>query len=143
VLRDPAELRSAVCQYEPANSEKNTSFTGALNVGAGAGLSMSFCVPHDQFGICIEGRIGFVDVNLAFQIGHEMRNLTLMNDKTLGVGGTFIDVPWSLTLLHGTLSAIFNFFLFSSTYTIVEWPGFQVASGSLFNYYTPVIERQP
>ncbi|MFO0676305.1 MAG: C-type lectin domain-containing protein [Polyangiaceae bacterium] len=141
VLRDAEELRPALCQFEPAKAERYTSYSGGLNLGAGAGLALTICSPHDSFGVCVEGRIGFVDVQLSFLGGRDARKLTLTDGSKISVGGTFIDVPWSLNLLKGSVTATLNFFLFNFSYTVVEWPGFKVAGGSLFNYYTPVVEK--
>jgi hypothetical protein len=59
------------------------------------------------------------------------------------VGGTYTDVPWSVSVLSGSLSAKFNFWFFSTELKILEWEGFKVASDSLFQSYYPVVEKSP
>ena len=144
-LREPNELMIGICEFAPAADDpKYLSFTGGIGVGVSAGLFMSFCTPSEDLGVCLEGSINFVSIEMGFEMGQETYTITEYNSGgTLKVGGSKTEVPWKLSLLSGEVKAVFKLYFFDIPVTIVEWPGFTVADEPLFERYTPVVSREP
>ncbi len=142
VLRAPNEVLAGVCEFVPAKKTSYLKFAGGVGVGVAAGLGISFCTPSEDFGVCLAGAINFISLELKYEVSHETHTITKADDgKQIRVGGTGQDVPWSLKILAGEIVATLNVWLFSTSWTIVSWDGFKVAEGSLFETYTPVVER--
>lgn len=140
--QDNAVIWKGVCEFEPATKESYLSFGGGIELGAAAGVKIGFCTPSEDIGICLEASIAFIDIKVGYEAKTESRRITRRSDsRIMKVGGVSNEVPWSLNVLAGKVAAIFNFFFASAEITIVEWPGFKVASGSLFSSYKPVVER--
>jgi hypothetical protein len=139
---DNRNLNQAICEYEPATRERYFKVAGGVGIGAGAGVSLSFCTPSDKIGICLVGAVNFVDLSLGYELSYEKRAITLKSTgQVMNIGGVGQEVPWSITLLSGSISAVFKFFFTSLDVTIVEWGGFKLASGSLFSSYHQIVER--
>jgi hypothetical protein len=144
VLREPSELMTGICEFEPAADTKYLAFTGGIEVGVSAGLFASFCTPSDDLGICLEGGLNFVSVAMGFEMGQETHTITEYNGGgTLKIGGSKTEVPWSLSIMSGQITAVFKLYFFDIPVPIVEWPGFTIADEPLFESYTPVVSREP
>jgi hypothetical protein len=127
-----------VCEFDGAASTSYQAWNAGLAIGAGAGVSMSFCIPNDEIGLCIDGQLNFIDISLKPLVGNASFTLYDSTGRRFGTrGDTFVDVPWSISLLTGQVNVTANFYFASASWTIARYDGFKIASGSLFHYDWP------
>ncbi|MCB9656938.1 MAG: hypothetical protein H6726_04740 [Sandaracinaceae bacterium] len=124
-------VRPYACAYPHADSEVFLKWSLALNLSAGAGISMAFCTPTEEFGICLRGQLNFVSIALTPTLSQTNR-LLFRGTTAFGLHSNLRrEVPWSLTLLEGGLQIEVNVYFFSFSYPLVTFNGFRVASGFL------------
>lgn len=128
----------SVCELEPAASISYSQWTVGLNLGAGAGVGLSFCTPTEEVGLCLVGQLNFVDISLRPLMGHTSFTLLDAAGNRRGIrGSSFLDIPWQISLLAGQIALTANFYFGSTSWTIASYDGFKVAEGSLARYEVP------
>jgi hypothetical protein len=137
----------AVCEFDPATAASFLNFSTGVHLGGGAGLGLSFCTPSDEFGVCIEGHLNFIDIGVTPEVGVTSFML-FRKDATTGKnalwglrGNTYSDAPVEVNLLSGSIDAVVNFYIGSATWTIVSYPGFSLFNTKLYEKNYPFAEN--
>ena len=137
----------AVCEFDPATASSFLNFSSGVHLGGGAGLGVSFCTPSDDFGVCIEGHLNFIDIGVTPEVGVTTFMLFRKDNATgaqklWGVrGNTYSDAPVDVNVLSGSVDAVVNFFIGSVTWTIVEYPGLSLFNTTLYEKNYPFAEN--
>ena len=119
------------CAFDQADSEVFFKWALNLRLGAGAGVALSFCVPSDDPGICLEGAINFVSLAVTPTVT-QTNHLLLRGGVPFGYRSQMRrEVPWSLTVLDGGIYAKLNLWIFSARWPIITFSGYKVAGGYL------------
>lgn len=129
------------CAFDPADTEIFFRSSVGLKVSAGAGISLQFCVPSEDFGFCLEGTLNFVTLALQPTVTRTDRILFGGGSAIAYRGHTRREVPWSLTVLDGAIYAKANFYFASFSWPIVTFPGFRVAGGYLVDPIDTAVHR--
>jgi hypothetical protein len=128
----------AVCELQPAVSARYLSTSFSVPIGAGAGLSLSWCWPSAEIGLCLQGSLNFVTIQMTPTMTSTSTSLLDGSKNVIGTrGDTNVSIPWDLDLLGGEIDAIANFFFFTLNYPLWSYPPFVAASGTLANYDWP------
>jgi hypothetical protein len=137
----------AVCEFDPATAASYLDFSTGVHLGGGAGLGLSFCTPSDEFGVCIEGHLNFIDIGVTPEVG-VTSFILFRKDATTGKnalwglrGNTYSDAPVDVTVLSGSVDAVVNFFIGSATWTIVSYPGLSLYNTKLYEKNYPFAEN--
>lgn len=125
------------CRYEHVDDTSFFKWGLSLNVGAAAGLGMSFCVPTDDPGICLLGSLNFIGANLSLAYTNQYFWLERGGVTYGRRGNTNLSVPWSVNILSGSIDVAVNFWFVSFSWQLIGFSGFQLAGGKLVDLNTP------
>jgi hypothetical protein len=130
-LQDASTATTALCRLEPARSAQYTSVTTAIELGAGAGFGLSFCVPKDEFGICLEGEANVIALSIAPTMTTDFIRLTDAAGRVAQNITSRFHVDWAITLFEAAIRVSLHLFLVTLDYQLVGYEGFKVAEGTL------------
>jgi hypothetical protein len=117
---------------------KYSDISLGLELAVGVGLSIGFYIPNEHFGFGIEGSVDFITVSLTPTLGYREFVLYDNTGKWLGTrGSTYTEGPWEVSLLSCGVRAVANFLLFSAKWSLLEYPGYKVAGGKLWDVAWP------
>ncbi len=127
-----------VCEFDGVGKTKYTDISLGLGLGVSVGLAMGFYIPSEHFGFGVEGTVDFISVGLTPTLGYREFVLYDNNNRWLGTRGeTYTEGPWEVNLLSCGIRAVANFLLFSVKWSLLEYPGFKVAGGKLWDVSWP------
>ena len=127
-----------VCEFDGVGKTKYTDISLGLELAVGVGLSIGFYIPNENFGFGIEGTVDFITVSLTPTLGYREFVLYDNNSRWLGTRGeTYTEGPWEVSLLACGIRAVANFVFFSAKWSLLEYPGYKVAGGKLWDVSWP------
>jgi hypothetical protein len=130
-----------VCEYDGVGKTRYSDISLGVEVAVGVGLTIGFYIPNEHFGFGIEGTVDFITVSLTPTVGY--REFTLLDNSGgwLGTRGSVYTIgPWEVNLLSCGVSAVANFVLFSARWSLLSYPGFNVAGGKLWDVSWPTMQ---
>lgn len=130
-LQDATTSSTALCRLEAARSARYQSLATAVEVAAGAGFGLSFCVPKDEFGICLEGEANVISLSIAPTMTTDFIQLTDAAGKVAQNVTSRFHVDWAVTLFEAAIRVSLHLFLATIDYTLVAYDGIKVAEGTL------------
>ncbi|MEO6952328.1 MAG: C-type lectin domain-containing protein [Polyangia bacterium] len=131
-----------ICEFDPAAKTDYFSWQIGVEVGASAGVGLSFCVPNDDVGICIEGGVNFVTVTLEPSYGQSKTTLYDGSNTVIGTReNTEKKVGWEIRVCSAQIVAKFSLFFFSFEVEILSFEGWVPGDGDLYKFTLPVIHN--
>lgn len=136
--------RQSVCVYDDAASDDSHSFKAGLAIGAAAGVSLAFCTPSDEVGVCLEGSINLVSVGLTPNFSYTYHRLKDSAGRTSVRSNVRFAFDWELRILEGSIDVKVVLGIFEFSYNLFSFDGLQIpksaAGGSFLETNWPTIE---
>jgi hypothetical protein len=104
----------------------------AAELGVAAGIGASFCTPSSDLGFCIGGDLNVIALSLKPTYEHSYYWLLNSKKQVHAIAGfSSFTIPWGVTLLEGAMWAKIALLITEIEWNILEFDGFNVASGNL------------
>ncbi len=137
-VKPMSETHRSVCYRNRTVSGKSYKVSATLNLGLSGGFSVAFCTPSADLGVCLEGAINLVEVKLSPSVAYTHTVLTDNTNRSGVQSKIDLEIGWEVTLLSGDVQVKFVSPFFSAGYTLAEYGGFNVASGTLLEKEFPL-----
>ncbi|MFT5357186.1 MAG: hypothetical protein ACI9KE_004419, partial [Polyangiales bacterium] len=142
---DATTLLPYVCRFEAVDSASFFKWGVAANLGAAAGVGLSVCSPSDAFGVCINGSLNVVSLELGVRYTRSSQWLESDGAAFARFDNQTFSIPWAVSLFAGSISASINLDLgltsVSVSWNIVTFDGFRLADGNLYELEAPSLVR--
>lgn len=129
------------CVYDAARSDTAITVSAAIELGFAAGVGVEWCYPTDELGICLAGTLNLVAMKVAPTVETTFHHLTDHQGRKARRDNTNLYAEWGITLLEGAVEAKFKALIFEFSVTLLEFSGFKVAGGRLYDFNFPSMER--
>lgn len=136
-----ATARPYACIYDAAKTDVSITLSAAVELGFAAGMGLEWCYPNDELGICLAGTLNFVAMKVAPTVETTMHHLTDHSNRKARRDNTNLFAEWGITLLEGAVEFKVKALVFEFSVTLVEFAGFKVAGGKLYDFNFPSMER--
>jgi hypothetical protein len=131
---------ASVCKRRSSASASKHQLSAEIELIFAAGVSLAFCTPSADFGVCLEGSFNLFEATLTPSVTYSHVNLVdgLMRGTQSNI--TF-NLDWGATILSGELAVrvIFGKW-FTFKYPLVSFSGLQIGKGTLFSREVPIKE---
>ncbi|MFZ5440211.1 MAG: hypothetical protein ACOZQL_09400 [Myxococcota bacterium] len=129
------------CLYDPARSDVAITVSAAIELGFAAGVGIEWCYPTDELGVCLAGTLNLVAMKVAPTVETTFHHLTDHAGRKARRDNTNLYAEWGITLLEGAVEAKFKALIFEFSVTLVEFSGFKLDGGRLYDFNFPSMER--
>ncbi len=121
---------AAVCKYQNTASGNTHALGVNVNLSLGAGVSLAFCVPKEEAGLCLEGSIKFVEVGLTPSMTYTHHAIKDARGRSGAQSKITFSLDWDLAILAGSIDVkvVFGKW-FSFTYNLFSFPGLVLPVG--------------
>lgn len=136
-----ARTHPYACLYDAARSDTAITVSAAIELGFAVGVGVEWCYPTDELGICIAGTLNLVAMKVAPTVETSFHHLLDHQGRRARRDNTNLYAEWGITLLEGAVEAKFKALVFEFSVTLVEFSGFKVAGGRLYDFNFPSMER--
>ncbi|MBL8920225.1 MAG: C-type lectin domain-containing protein [Myxococcaceae bacterium] len=133
--------RPYACLYDAARSDVPITLSAAVELGVAAGMGIEWCYPTDEVGICLAGTLNFVAMKVAPTVETTMHHLTDYTDRRARRDNTNLFAEWGITLLEGAVEVKVKALIFEFSFTLLEFSGFKLTGGKLYDFNFPSMER--
>lgn len=138
------ESHASVCVYENAVSDNSHTFKAEIGIGLAVGVTLAFCTPSDEAGICLEGSINFVSVALKPSLTYSYHRLTDAQHRRAVRSNVNFSFDWELKVLEGSIDVKLVFGPFELKYNLLTFDGLKIpasaAGGKFYESNLPSIE---
>lgn len=140
-VRDMAEPHRSVCKRPLISTGTSHTLSIALNVVFEAGVSVAFCTPSDEVGICLEGGLRLIEAKVTPSIS--LTHTSVKTNAGASASATKFNakVEWGVNLLTGSVEVRGVTPFGSVSYPLFEYEGFNVANGELANFEYDIEEN--
>lgn len=125
-----SERYPSVCKYKNTASVQSQKFSASLGLSFGAGFGVAFCTPSDEWGVCLEGSVTLVGVNLTPTLTYDLHHLTDRAGRKGWQSKVTFNLSWELRVLAGEVNVKVVFGpWFSFKYNLFEYSGLSTGIG--------------
>lgn len=127
-LRAPLADESfrSVCALQNATKGFSQRFQLNTNIGAAAGMLLSFCTPSRMAGVCLEGRMNFIEVKVNPFLAYTAHALTDRLNRIAIRSAVSFGLDVDLKLLTGKIDFLIKFWdFYTYRYNLVSFDGIQ------------------
>ncbi len=122
---------SSVCVMTNTASAQTHELKFQIELSFGAGISMAFCTPSEEAGVCLEGSVSIIGAKLTPSIAYVHHDLKDKAGRTGTQSNFHFSLDYEVKLLAAEINATVKFGpWFSFSYNLFSFSGIDLPSGS-------------